>query len=410
MNGFTTRAIHGAGFSKDTHRALRPPVYDSVAFEFESSKELELAFAGKKPAHIYSRITNPTVEELEQRIRRLSNSYGVAALSSGMAAISNTVLALAKTGSNIVTTRRLFGHTLSLFSETFGRWGLQTRFVDMTDIDSVGNTIDENTAFVFLEIISNPHLEVTDIAGICRIAAQKRVPVVLDGTLTTPYLFNSKEAGVAIEIISSTKYISGGATSVGGIIIDNGVFDWRQTPQLADLTIKFGQGAFLARLKKEVFRNMGASLSAHNAWLQILGLETLVLRINTSCQNALAVAKHLQYVNKIVSVNYPGLNTSPTHAAAVRQLKRGFGSLLTFEMESKEACFTFMDNLKIIRKATNLNDNKTLIIHPASTIFADFSPQEKNDMGIGEGLIRLSVGIEDLDDILDDITKGLEKV
>jgi len=401
MSGFSTRAVHGPRQQKDPHGALRLPLYDSAAFEFESSRDLELAFAGKKPAHTYSRVTNPTVEEFEQRIRLLSSAYGVIAVASGMAAITNTIMALARSGSNIVTTKHLFGHTLSLFSHTLGRWGLQTRYADMTIPHSVEGLIDENTALVFLEVISNPQLEVTDVAAICNVAAQKNIPVVLDGTLTTPNLFDSKSAGVAVEIISSTKYISGGATSVGGLIIDNGVFDWRTSPQLESLAERFGPAAFLTRLRKEVYRNTGACLSAHN------GLETLPLRIDASSRNALTIARFLQKAEGVVSVNYPGLEGSPWHAVAERQFHRGFGGLLTFNLADKNACFAFMDSLKLIRKATNLSDNKTLVIHPASTIFAEFSKEERLSMGISEGLIRLSVGIEDAEDLINDITGGL---
>ena len=410
MSGFTTRSVHGSRLQRDPHGALRPPLYDSAAFEFGSSKDLELAFAGKKTAHTYSRITNPTVEELEQRIKLLSGGFGVIAVSSGMAAISNTIMALAQAGSNIVTTPHLFGHSLSLFTQTLGRWGLETRFADMTSPDSINDEIDENTALLFLETISNPQLEVADISSICAIAGRKNVPVVLDGTLTTPYLFDSKEAGAAIEVISSTKHISGGATSVGGLIIDNGIFDWSNNPQLKDQSVRFGPGAFLTRLRKDVFRNTGTCLSAHNAWLQILGLETLALRIDTSSRNALTAARFLRGEHKVLSVNYPGLETSPWHEIAARQFPRGFGSLLTFELSGKDECFAFMDSLKVIRKATNLNDNKSLIIHPASTIFAEFSLQERLTMGISDGLIRLSTGIEDSEDLINDLHNVLESL
>ncbi len=410
MTGFSTKAVHGPGENRDPHGALRPPVYDSVAFEFASSRDLELAFAGRKPAHTYSRITNPTVDELEKRVRHLTGSLGVVAVSSGMAAITNVVLSLARSGSNIVTSRHLFGHSLSLFTRTLGEWGLETRFADMTEPDSVEELIDSSTALVFLEVISNPQLEVADIKTLCEKAAKKGVPVVLDGTLTSSYLFNSKEAGVAVEVISSTKFISGGATSLGGLIIDNGTFDWKGSVSLGGMSKQYGPGAFLMRLRKEVNRNIGGCLSAHNAWLQILGLETLPLRAEACSRNALAIAGFLGEQQRVVSVNYPGLEHSRWHATAASQFKRGFGGLVTFKLSDKEQSFVFMDSLKLIRKATNLNDNKTLIIHPASTIFADYSAQECEQMGISEGLIRLSVGIEDTDDLIDDLKQGLETV
>jgi O-acetylhomoserine (thiol)-lyase len=410
MSAEATRGVHGEPGSRAPHGALRPPLYDSVAFEFESSAELEKAFAGRRAAHVYSRITNPTVQELEQRMRLLSGGFGVLAVASGMAAITACVLTLAHAGSNIVTTRRLFGNTLSLFVQTLARWGLETRFADMANPARLGEQIDKNTALVFLESISNPQLEVADLEAVVAVAAAAGVPVVLDGTLTTPLMLNSKAAGVAIEVISTTKHISGGATSVGGLIIDNGTFDWRQAPALTEMAQRVGPAALLARLRTEVYRNTGGCLAPHNAWLQILGLETLALRIDASSKNALAVARFLQSATEVSGVNYPGLEQSPWHTVAARQFRRGFGSLLTFELADKVRCFAFMDRLALIRKATNICDNKSLIIHPASTIFAEFGEQQRAEMGISEGLLRLSVGIEDTIDILEDIQRALEVV
>jgi O-acetylhomoserine (thiol)-lyase len=410
MNGFSSKAIHGNVFKKDVHGALRFPLYDTAAFEMASARDLELAFLGKKPAHAYSRITNPTVEDFEQKIRLLSDSFGVVAVSSGMAAITETVFALAETGSEIVTSPYLFGNTISLLETTFKRWGLIVRYADMADPDSVEKAINKNTRLVFLEVITNPQLEVADIARICAIANAHQVPVVLDGTLTTSYLFRSKDFGVAVEIDSSTKYISGGATSIGGVIIDNGTFDWQNNPSLAPDTKKVGPAALIMRLRREIHRNLGSCLSPHNAWMQTLGLETIALRIDKSSVNALAVAQYLSTQEKVLSVNYPGLATSRFHAVATCQFGNKFGGLLTFELNTKEECFKFMDALGMIRRATNLNDNKTLIIHPASTIFADYSVEERERMQVNERLIRLSVGIEDAEDILEDIKQGLDKI
>ena len=410
MNGFTSKAIHGITLKKDPHGALRFPLYDTVAFEAESAHDLELAFSGKKAQHSYSRISNPTVEDFEQKIRLLSNSFGVLAVASGMAAISEVVLALAGAGSNVVTSRYLFGNTLSLFESTLGRWGLEVRYADMTDCASVDAAIDENTRLVFLEVITNPHLQVADIAAIVAVAGKRNVPVVLDGTLSTPYLFQSKNVGVAVEIISSTKYISGGATAIGGVIIDNGVFDWKKNPALADDARKVGPAALMARLRREVHRNIGSCMSPHNAWLQVLGLETLALRIDRSSANALAVAKYLSSSTLVQTVNYPGLVACPSHAVAARQFGNNFGGILTFELTSKEKCFAFIDSLKLIRRATNLNDNKTLVIHPASTIFVDYTAEARTAMNVSDRLVRLSVGIEDIDDILHDVQQGLERL
>lgn len=410
MPGFTTKAVHGGNRSEDTHKSLRPAIYDSAAFEFESSKDIQLAFEGKKNAHSYSRISNPTVSEFERRIQELSGALGVIALSSGMASISNLVLALAGSGTNGVISKTLFGNSTSLFKETLSDWGFESRFVDMTNSDEVEKNIDEKTRFLFLEVISNPQMEVADIAKLVKVANEKNIPVILDGTITTPYLFNAKEAGVAIEIISSTKYISGGATSTGGLILDYGKFNWGKYPGMEKWFKGYGPFALIAKLRREVYRNIGACLAPHNAWLQILGLETLALRVDRSCENAMAIAKWLENESRVKRVDYPGLESSNFNSVAKKQFGNKFGGLLTFDLENREAAFKFMDSLSLIRRATNLNDNKSLVIHPASTIFAEYSVEERDKMGVRDSLIRLSVGIEDIEDLIDDINKALEKL
>ena len=408
MKGFATKAIHGVRLKKDVHGSLRVPVYDSVAFEYESARDMQLAFEGKKPAHAYSRISNPTVEDLEQRLRLLSGGVAVLAVASGMAAISNTIFALAEAGSNIVTTRNLFGNTLSLFEKTFKPWGMEVRYVSMTDPSEVDRSIDANTRAVFMESITNPQLEVADCNKISEVTRKHGIPLVMDNTLMTPYLFNTKKAGVDIEVLSSTKYISGGATSVGGIIIDNGNYDWRNAPRLADWAKKAGQMAFIAALRQEIYRNIGACMSPHNAYLQSLGLETMGLRIEKCCANTLAVAKFLERHPKVKEVYYPGLASSPFYTIATKQFSHKYGGLLTFDLESQKDCFSFIDSLQLIRRATNINDNKTLIIHPSSTIFAEYSESQKLEMGVRPTMIRLAVGIEDYEDLLEDLEQGLE--
>ena len=408
MKGFSTKAIHGIALKKDAHGALRFPLYDSVAFEYETSDDIRLAFEGKKPSHSYTRITNPTIEDFEQRVRLLSDATGVVAVSSGMAAITNTILALAEAGSNIISTKFIFGNTFSLFENTLKPWGLNVTYINMEELDTLHDSINCKTRAVFLETITNPQLQVADIEAIANITKEHHVPLVVDGTLTTPYIFKSKDFGVDVEVFSSTKYISGGATTVGGLIIDNGNFDWSLNPKLQEWSKKVGPLAFITKLKREVYRNLGSCLSPHNAYLQALGLETLSLRIDRNCENTLKLAEYLKACKKVKSVNYPGLKDSKYYETANKQFGNRFGGILTFELESKDQCFNFMDNLKLIRRATNLNDNKTLILHPASTIFCEYTPKQKEEMGVSESMIRLAVGIEDVEDIIEDITRGLE--
>lgn len=406
---FATRAIHRKTAKRDVHGALRVPVYDCVAFEHDDAMSLKLAFEGKKPAHVYSRITNPTVEDFEQRIRELSGGLAVVAVASGMAAISNTIMTLAESGANLVTTSKIFGNTLALFEKTFKPWGLETRCVSMTDIAALEAAIDAGTRAVFLETITNPHLEVADLRQISQVTHRHGVPLVLDNTVMTPYLFDAKAVGVNIEILSSTKAISGGATTVGGVIIDHGNFDWQRAPKLAGLAGKFGRLAFTAALRADVYRNTGACLSPHNAFLQSLGLETLSLRLDKICSNALRLAESLQGQAQVVAVDYPGLPASPSYQNAVKLFGGKGGGLVTFELASQEACFAFMDRLRLISRATNINDNKTLILHPASTIFAEYGEAEKERMGVRSTMLRLSAGIEDYQDLVDDLRRGFDR-
>lgn len=408
MAGFATRAIHSPFVKKDSHGSLHMPVYDSVTFEFDTAEEIEEAFTGRKPRHTYSRITNPTVEHLEQKVKHITGSLSVLAVASGMAAISNVIIAIAGRGDNIITTRLIFGNTYSLFERTFKPWGLEVRYADFSAPDSLESLIDKNTRAVFFETITNPQLEIADIKKLSAIAHKHNILVIADTTVTPLYFFNSRDFGVDVEVLSATKYISGGATSVGGLIIDNGIYDWSNVPKLKEDSRQYGNLVFTAKLRREVYRNLGACLSPHNAYLQSLGIETIALRADKSCENTLKVAEYLSDCNKVKRVNYPGLLVSKYYAIADSQFGKNKGALLTFELSTREECFRFLNKLKMIRRATNINDNKTLIIHPSSTIFCEYSADLKQKMQVYETLLRLSVGIEDAEDIIDDIKQALE--
>ena len=407
---FITKILHNPFLKEDPHGSLQMPVYENVAFEFKTSEDIELAFNKKKPAHMYSRISNPTVEAFEQRIKAVTDAAGVIAVSSGMAAITNVLMAVGRQGDNIVTTKHLFGNTFSLFTRTLTEWGLEVRFADLTKPESIGALIDDKTKAVFFETITNPQLEVVDVAAIAKIAKAKNIPVIADTTLTPPYAFCAKEFGVDIEVLSSTKYISGGATSVGGVIIDNGTFHWSTNPKLKDDAKQFGPFALINRLRREVYRNLGSCLSPHSAFLQSVGLETLPLRVDVSSANSQKIAEFLEGHKKITSTHYPGLKSSVFNAIAKKQFGGRIGGLLTFDLASKKECYKFMDGLKLIRRSTNLNDNRTLILHPASTIFCEYDEAARKDMNVRETMIRLSVGIEDADDLINDIDQALNLI
>ncbi|MFA5180482.1 MAG: aminotransferase class I/II-fold pyridoxal phosphate-dependent enzyme [Syntrophales bacterium] len=410
--GFATIAVHEAGPKKDAHRALRFPIYAGAAFDFESAEAMADTFSGRRAAHAYSRISNPTVEALERKMTVLEAGLATVAVSSGMAAIAAALLNLLTAGDNIVAASSLFGGTYSLFRNVFEPLGISTRFVSADDVRAIEGAIDDHTRVVFLETISNPCMIVPDFVAIAEIAHKNNVVLMADSTVTTPYLFNAGQFGLNVVVHSTTKYVSGGATSMGGVIVDLGNFDWTHIPALKNYH-RFKEMAFIARLRKEVYRETGSCLSPHNAYLQILGLETLSLRMDRICRNAQAIAEFLEAQRAVRSVLYPGLDSSPFHDLARQQFDGLYGGVLSFNLPDRAGCFSFLNALSIIRRASNLGDNKTLALHPASTIFAGFTEVELKSIGIDDTLIRISVGIEDSVDLIDDIRaalKGIENV
>ncbi len=403
----TTRIIHTPFPKKDAHDSLNFPVYDSNAFEADSAEDLEMAFKGEKFRHLYSRITNPTVEYFEAKIKSLTGAYAVTALSSGMAAISNLILGLGKAGDNIISSLHLFGNTVSLFNKTLKPYQLHVRYTDLTDPNKVEQLVDENTIAIFFETITNPQLEVAGIQALASIARKHNLILIADTTLTPPNVFDAAAMGIHFEVLSSTKYLSGGATSVGGVVIDYGTYDWNGFDKIHEMYDLHGNAAFNMVFRKQVYRNLGACLSPHNAYLQSLGLDTLDLRTERSGANTLAIAEWLEKDPRIKTVHYPGLPSSPFFQVATEQFGKEPCSLLTFDLGSKEECFRFMNHLKVIRRSTNLQDNKTLIIHPSSTIFVEYPENQKSSMGLRDTMIRLSVGIEDVEDLIGDLDQAL---
>ena len=405
--GFSTRVIHTEYAKKDVHNALQMPIYSNAAFEFDTAEQMEDAFLGRSPDHAYSRISNPTVENFEQRIRSITGALGVTAVSSGMAAISNVFFTIAKSGDNIITSKHLFGNTYSFLTSTLHAFGVETRFCDLTDSREVANAVNERTIAIFFETITNPQLEIADIALLSKVAKEHGVLLIADSTLTPPNIFAASAYGVDIEIISSTKMITGGATSMGGLVLDYGQFDWSGFAKLSELAQRFGPYTFNAKLRKEIFRNLGACLSPYHAYLQSLGLETLSIRFDKAASNALLLAEYLQTEERIINVNYPGLKTSRFYEVGKRQFGSYPGAILTFNFNSREECFEFLNKLKLISRASNIYDNRSLIIHPASTIFADYSSEKNEELGVPDTLIRLSVGIENFEDLKNDIHSAL---
>ncbi len=329
------------------------------------------------------------------------------ALSSGMAAITNTFFAIAYAGSNIVSSPRLFGNTYSFFKATLSTFGVEVRFVDTTDLQQVTGAIDENTCAFFAELITNPHLEIANLPEISKILKAKNVPMIIDTTLIPWCAFDAKKAGVDVEVVSTTKYISGGATGTGGVIVDYGSFDWTENKKLAATPKSENLSRFTCKLRAEIVRNLGAYMTPDTAYMHALGLETLQVRYEQMSKTAYELAQHFSIHPKIAKVNYPKLETSPYKAISDALFTGNPGAMFTLNLASKADCYKFMDALKIIRRATNLFDNKSLVIHPESTIYSTFSPEIKKMMGIEDNLIRFSVGLENVEDLKQDVENAL---
>jgi len=404
---FTGKLLNTPYGKQDAYGALSMPVYQSAAFEFETAEDMEAAFKGLTAEHTYSRITNPTVQYFESRVQSITNALSVTAVNSGMAAISNAIITLAQTGSNIVTSRYLFGNTYSFFLSTLAAFGVEVRFCDLKNLYEVESRIDDNTCAVFLEIITNPQMEVTNLKAISAITKQKGVPLITDTTIVPFCAFKAKDFGVNIEIVSSTKYISGGATSLGGLIIDYGNFDWQSLPKLHMMAKEFGPAAFTAKLRKEILRNLGSYMTPQVAYLQTLGLETLTIRYDKATNTCLELVERLDKLPQVESVNYTGLPSNEFYELSCAQFGEKPGAMFTFNLTSREACFSFMNQLKMVRRATNLFDNKTLAIHPASTIFGTFTPEVRKEMNVSEKTIRISVGLENVDDLFEDFVQAM---
>ncbi|MGN0090632.1 MAG: trans-sulfuration enzyme family protein [Alloprevotella sp.] len=386
-----TKAIHLDYQRPDAYGALSMPVYHCAAFEFDNAAEMIESFCGRSDMPDYSRVTNPTVTYFERKVQALTGAEDVVAFGSGMAAIANTLFCLASAGRTIVTSRHLFGNTLALVQDTMARFGVGLRFCDLTDTADVEAALDDTTCCIFMEVMTNPQLEVADIAALSSLAHKHRLPLIADTTMVPFIVFDGKALGIDVEVVSSTKYISGGATSIGGLVI-----------------LHAAESDFKRRMRQEMLMNFGAYMTPHVAYMQTLGLETLAVRYEKQTQNALAMAEALQRMPEVKAVRYPGLQTDAFHDVAVRQFGERPGAMLTLELESREACFRFLDRLQLICRATNLFDNRSLAIHPASTIFGNFTEAQRRDMDISEHLIRLSAGLEDADDLIDDLRQALK--
>jgi len=416
-----TIALHG-GHKVDSDTLSRAvPIYQTSSYCFRDSEHAANLFGLKEAGNIYTRLMNPTTDVLEKRIAQMEGGVGAVAFSSGMAAITAAVLNICKTGDHIVSSSSLYGGTGTLFAHTLPRFGIETTLVDSGNAENFAAAITDKTRLVYIETIGNPKNDVLDYDRIAEIAHEHNLPLICDNTVASPILFRPIEHGVDIVVHSCTKIIGGHGTSIGGVVVDSGKFDWASGdyPELTGpdesyhglvYAEAFGEMAYIAKIRTQQLRDMGACLSPFNAFLLIQGLETIHLRVPRHCSNALALAKWLEDQPEVVWVNYPGLKSHPDYKRAMKYLPAGQGAILGFGVKGgKEAGIKFIDSVKLASHLANILDSKTLVIHPASTTHQQLSEAEQAAAGVSADYIRVSVGIEHIDDIIADFKQALSK-
>jgi len=406
-----TTAIHGGFDSESSYSATVVPIYQTVSYAYKTAQELADVFDGKAPGYIYTRIANPTTTALEARITELEGGIGCIATSSGMAAIASAVMGLVRAGDEIIAAKGIFGGTVSLFENTLGRFDVKTKLVDAADTEQFAKAVNDKTKLIFVETIGNPRMDVPDIPAIAEIAHQANIPFIVDNTVTTPFLIKPGQFGADIIVHSTSKFINGHGTAIGGAIIDTGNYNWANGSfeDIKQLSEKVGQLAFLTHLRNLIYRDLGGCPAPMNSFLMLQGLETLPGRMAKHCENAEKLAKFLQKHPKVTWVNYPGLVDSEFNSRVIKLFNGHGGGLLTFGLGNKQRAFRFIDSLKLAKNLANLGDAKTLVIHPSSTIFHEFSFEQQKQMGVTEDIVRISVGIEDFEDIKKDFEKAINK-
>lgn len=424
--GLGTLALHAGQGDDPTTHACAVPIYATASYNFTSTEHAADLFSLKEPGNIYSRLTNPTVDVLEKRLAALDGGVGALGFASGMAAISAAVLTLAKCGQNFLTSGSLYGGTTTLFTQTFKKYGIEARIFDPRKPETIAALADANTRCVYIESVGNPKNDVPDFEAIAKIAHEIGVPLVIDNTVTTPMLLRPIEHGADIVVYSTTKFIGGHGTHVGGAVVDLGTFRWDADPDrwpdfakpdpayhglvLTEALKEQGNLAYVTHMRTHQLRDGGACMSPFAAFLFLLGLETLHLRMPRHCENALAVAKWLAAHPAVAWVNYPGLPDHPDHANAVKYLPHGAGAIMGFGLKGgREAGRVFIDNVRLAKHLANIGDAKTLVIQPATTTHQQLSDEEQLAAGVTPEFIRMSVGLEDLEDILADLDQALRK-
>ncbi|OGQ96490.1 MAG: O-acetylhomoserine aminocarboxypropyltransferase [Deltaproteobacteria bacterium RIFOXYD12_FULL_57_12] len=411
---FHSRVIHAGQTPDRWEGATLPPICQSASHLHPTAENLSQTFGGKTSDHIYMRLTNPTNRVLEEKLTALESGRGAVAMSSGMAAITNACMALLRTGDEFVTGNSLFMSTYVLFANIFKKYGITARLVESTDLAALENAISEKTRFIYLETIGNPKMDVPDLAAAAEIAHRHGLPLLVDNTLATPYLCRPLELGADVVIHSTTKYLSGHGDATGGVVIDSGAFPWAgndRFPDFKPFIDRKGPLAFLDKVWREHHINFGTTQAPLHSYLTMVGLDTLALRMERHLANAQQVAAYLQSRSEVAWINYPGLLDNPSHAVADRQFGGlGFGGVLAFGLADQAACFRFINSLQMVYHLANLGDCKTLVIHPYSSQYLSFDEPTRQALAISADLVRLSVGIEAVEDICADLGQALDSI
>ena len=420
-SGFETNSVHAGQEPDPATGARAPPLYQTTSYVFEDADDAASQFALEKPGYIYSRLMNPTVETLQERVAALEGGVGAVATSSGMAAFDLTTFLLAEAGDNVVSASSLYGGTYTYLTHTVERRGITTKFVDTLDYDAYEEAIDEDTAYVHCETIGNPALDTPDLARIADIAHDNGVPFFVDNTFATPHLCNPIEHGADLVWNSTTKWMHGHGTTIGGVVVDGGTFPWADYPEKypemgadnpayhgVNFAETFGEAAFTYAAIARGLRDLGNQQAPFDAWQTLQGLETLALRMERHCENAMAVAEYLEGHEEVAWVNYPGLDSHPTHDTASEYLEGGYGGMITFGLEAGyDAARATVENTQIASLLANVGDAKTLIIHPASTTHQQLTAEEQEASGTTPDMVRLSVGLEHVQDITADLEQAI---
>lgn len=419
-----TLCLHAGQEIDETTLSRGVPVYRTSSYLFKDTEHAANLFALKELGNIYTRLMNPTTDVLEKRVAALEGGAAGLAVASGTSAIFYSIINICRQGDEVVAASNLYGGTYTQFAEILPQFGITVKFANTADPESFAKAITPNTKALFTEVIGNPGLDVADLEAVAKIAHDNGIPLIVDSTFTTPHLIRPIEHGADIVVHSLTKWLGGHGTGIGGIVVDSGKFDWTSgkfpllsdpDPSYHDIRYAHDLGdlaplAYILRMRLVPLRNLGACISPDNAWIFLQGIETLPLRIQRHCDNALAVAKHLKDHPKVEWVRYPGLEDDPSHERAAKYLENGYGAMVIFGIKGgAEAGGQFINNLELVSHLANVGDAKSLAIHPATTTHSQLSAEQQESGGITPELIRLSIGIEHIDDIIEDIDQALDK-